>query len=156
MQFHGRTRSQGYSGHADWNIIKKVKEAVNIPVIGNGDITSCFDAKKMLEETKCDAIMIGRGVLGNPWLIKECVEYLENNTLPVDITPKDKINMLKKHYQLLLDNTNEKQAILEIRTHALWYIKGLPGSSTIKNQICHTKTSTDLFNILDNYLQTLN
>ena len=153
---HGRTRSQGYSGHADWNIIKKVKEAVKIPVIGNGDITSCFDAKKMLEETKCDAIMIGRGVLGNPWLIKECVEYLENNTLPVDITPKDKINMLKKHYQLLLDNTNEKQAILEIRTHALWYIKGLPGSSTIKNQICHTKTSTDLFNILDNYLQTLN
>ena len=72
------------------------------------------------------------------------------------IGAEHKINMLKKHYQLLLDNTNEKQAILEIRTHALWYIKGLPGSSTIKNQICHTKTSTDLFNILDNYLQTLN
>ena len=138
---HGRTRSQGYSGHADWNIIKKVKEAVNIPVIGNGDITSCYAAKKMLEETKCDAVMIGRGVLGNPWLIKECVEYLKNGTLPTEITPKEKINMLKRHYQLLLDNTNEKQAILEIMTHALWYIKGLPGSSTIKNQICQTKTS---------------
>ena len=153
---HGRTRSQGYSGHADWNIIKKVKEAVNIPVIGNGDITSCYDAKKMLEETKCDAVMIGRGVLGNPWLIKECVEYLANGTIPTEITPKEKINMLKRHYQLLLDNTNEKQAILEIRTHALWYIKGLPGSSTIKNQICQTKTSTELFKILNDYLTTLN
>ena len=152
---HGRTRSQGYSGHADWNIIKKVKEAVNIPVIGNGDITSCYAAKKMLEETKCDAVMIGRGVLGNPWLIKECVEYLKNGTLPTEITPKEKINMLKRHYQLLLDNTNEKQAILEIRTHALWYIKGLPGSSTIKNQICQTKTSTELFKILNDYLNTL-
>lgn len=156
IAIHARTRSQGYSGHSDWQIIKKVKEAVNIPVIGNGDVTSCFDAKKMLDETGCDAVMIGRGVLGNPWLIKECVEYLENGKLPQKVSPSDKIKMLKRHYQLLLDNTNEKQAILEIRTHALWYIKGLPGSSTIKNQICQTKNSIELFKILDNYLINLN
>ena len=156
ITLHARTRSQGYSGHSDWSLIKKVKEAVNIPVIGNGDILSCFDAKKMLDETNCDAIMIGRGVLGNPWLIKECVDYLNDGTLPKEITPQEKINMLKRHYELLLKNTNEKQAILEIRTHALWYIKGLKGSSIIKNQICQTKNSQDLFNILDNYLKTLN
>jgi len=152
---HGRTRSQGYSGKADWNIIKKVKENVSIPVIGNGDIRSCYDAKKMLEQTGCDAVMIGRGVLGNPWLIKECVEYLHNGTIPKEITPQEKIEMLKRHYQLLLDSTNEKQAILEIRTHALWYIKGLPGSATVKNEICQTKSSEELFEILNKYLKNL-
>jgi len=155
ITIHARTRSQGYSGHSDWSLIKKVKEAVSIPVIGNGDINSCFDAKKMLEETGCDAVMIGRGVLGNPWLIKECVEYLDNGALPKNVSPKEKIEMLKRHYQLLLDNTNEKQAILEIRTHALWYIKGLPNSSVIKNEICKTKNSYDLFKILDDYLNSL-
>ena len=94
ITLHARTRAQGYSGHADWSLIKKVKEAVNIPVIGNGDVLSCYDAKRMLDETKCDAVMIGRGVLGNPWLIKECVEYLENGTIPKEITPKEKIEML--------------------------------------------------------------
>ena len=155
ITIHARTRSQGYSGKADWNIIKEVKEVVNIPVIGNGDITSCYDAKRMLDETNCDAVMIGRGVLGNPWLIKECVEYLYNNKEPKEVSPKEKIEMLKRHYKLLLDTTNEKQAILEIRTHALWYIKGLPNSAKIKNEICKTKNSTELFTILDDYLNNL-
>ncbi len=155
IAIHARTRSQGYSGHADWNVIKMVKEAVKIPVIGNGDILSCFDAKKMLDETFCDAVMIGRGILGNPWLIKECVDYLENGTLPKKISPKEKIDMLKWHYELLLNTTSEKQAILEIRTHALWYLKGLPGSSIIKAQICTTKNSDELFKILDEYLESI-
>ncbi len=155
ITIHARTRAQGYSGQADWNIIKAVKESVKIPVIGNGDVTSCYFAKKMLEETGCDAVMIGRGVLGNPWLIKECVEYLEDGTEPTEIQPREKIAMLKRHFDLLVQDKSEKQAILEIRTHALWYIKGLKGSAAIKNQICQTKSKDEMFSILDNYLNNL-
>lgn len=156
ITIHGRTRAQGYSGHADWNIIKLVKESVSIPVIGNGDVTTCYLAKKMLEETGCDAVMIGRGVLGNPWLIKECVDYLENNTIPTEKTPQEKIAMLKRHFSILVNDSNEKQALLEIRTHALWYIKGLPGSANVKNKICTSKTKEELFQILDDYIELLN
>ena len=155
ITLHARTRAQGYSGSADWSLIKKVKEAVSIPVIGNGDIKTCYDAKKMLEETGCDAVMIGRGVLGNPWLIKECVDYLEDGTLPQRVSAKEKMQMLKRHFELLCKDKDEKLALLEIRTHALWYIKGLPGSASIKNQICQTKNSTELFNILNNYIEEL-
>ncbi|MCX4248792.1 MAG: tRNA dihydrouridine synthase DusB [Bacilli bacterium] len=149
---HGRTRAQGYSGNADWDIIKKVKKAVSIPVIGNGDIKSCFDAKRMLEETGCDAVMIGRGVLGNPWLIKECVNYLEKGSLPTFISAQEKINMLKEHFSYLIEDKSEKAALLEIRSHALWYVKGLKSSATIKNQICNCSSVTEMFEILDNYL----
>jgi len=152
---HGRTRAQGYSGNADWNIIKQVKEMVSIPVIGNGDVTSAEKAKEMLDFTGCDAVMIGRGVLGNPWLIKECVSYLESGVIPPKPSAREKIEMLKRHYQLLVDSTSEKQAILEIRTHALWYIKGMPKSAYIKNEICKTKNSEDLFKILNDYLGDL-
>lgn len=152
---HGRTRAQGYSGNADWNIIKQVKEMVSIPVIGNGDVTSAEKAKEMLDFTGCDAVMIGRGVLGNPWLINECVSYLESGIIPLKPSAREKIEMLKRHYQLLVDSTSEKQAILEIRTHALWYIKGMPKSAYIKNEICKTKNSEDLFKILNDYLGDL-
>ena len=152
---HGRTRAQGYSGNADWNIIKQVKETVSIPVIGNGDVTSAEKAKEMLDFTGCDAVMIGRGVLGNPWLINECVSYLESGFIPPKPSAREKIEMLKRHYQLLVDSTSEKQAILEIRTHALWYIKGMPKSAYIKNEICKTKNSEDLFKILNDYLGDL-
>lgn len=153
---HGRTRAQGYSGNADWNIIKQVKETVSIPVIGNGDVISAEKAKEMLDFTGCDAVMIGRGVLGNPWLINECVSYLESGIIPPKPSAREKIEMLKRHYQLLVDSTSEKQAILEIRTHALWYIKGMPKSAYIKNEICKTKNSEDLFKILNDYLGDLN
>ena len=150
---HPRTRKQGYSGFADWNIIKEVKENVNIPVIGNGDILTCYDAKKMIDKTGCDAVMIGRGVLGNPWLIKECVEYLESGKIPKQVSIKEKIDMIKKHLNLLLETKPYKVAMLEIRSHAAWYLKGLDGSKELKEQIFKRKTKEELTNLLDDYLQ---
>ena len=152
IAIHGRTRAQGYSGLSDWGIIKKVKEAISIPVIGNGDIKSCYDAKRMIEETGCDAIMIGRGVLGNPWLIKECVDYLEKEIEPITISAKEKITMLKKHFSYLIEDKCEKAALLEIRSHALWYVKGLKSSAKIKKQICGCTSDVEMFKILDDYL----
>lgn len=155
IAIHARTRSQGYGGHADWSIIKKVKDAVSIPVIGNGDIKSCYDAKRMIEETGCDAVMIGRACIGNPWIIKECVDYLESGIEPKAISEQERIDMLKHHYELLEKDKGEKLANLEIRTHALSYIKGLPGNAEIKNEICKTKTKDEMFTILDNYIEKL-
>ena len=152
---HPRTRAQGYSGNADWSIIKKVKEAVSIPVIGNGDIKSCYDAKRMIEVTGCDAIMIGRGVLGNPWLIKECIDYLENGIEPKEVSIKEKIDMLKRHAELLIKTKSEKVAMLEMRTHAAYYIKGLPNSTDMKNKIFQMKTKEELFELLDEYMKSL-
>ena len=148
---HGRTRSQGYSGTADWSIIKKVKEAVSIPVIGNGDVTSCYLAKKMLDETGCDAVMIGRGLLGNPWLIRDCVNYLENGEEPKIVTNQEKIEMMRYHYKLLCEDTNEISASLEIRSHILYYLKGMPKSKEMKNKICTCKSSKEIFACLDEY-----
>ena len=152
ITIHPRTRAQGYSGHSDWNIIKQVKDNVSIPVIGNGDIKSCYDAKKMIETTNCDAVMIGRGVLGNPWLIKECVDYLENNIEPSIITNEERIKMFLKHAELAFNNKTEKLAILELRKHAAWYLKGIPNNNEIKNEIFKTKTRQELMKIIEKCL----
>ncbi len=148
---HARTRSQGYSGKADWNIIKLVKETVSIPVIGNGDVTTPELAKKMLDETNCDAVMIGRGILGNPWLIRDCVSYLDNGTIPTPPTNEDKIDMMKRHYKLLLEDKPEKVANLEIRSFILYYLKGMSKNKEIKNRICQCKSSIEMFDVLDEY-----
>lgn len=155
IAIHGRTRAQGYSGKADWDIIKKVKESVLIPVIGNGDVTSAELAKEMLEYTGCDAVMIGRGVLGNPWLIKECVEYIEKGTIPKSVSFIEKVEMMKRHYKLLLEDKCEKAALLEIRSFIIWYLKGMPKSKEIKNQICQSKTSEEMFKIIEEYKKYL-
>ena len=152
---HPRTRKQGYSGKADWNIIKEVKKAVNIPVIGNGDINSCYDAKRMIDFTNCDAVMIGRGALGNPWLIKQCVEYLDSGKLPSEVTLIEKIDMIKRHLELLLLTKPYKIAMLEIRSHAAWYLKGLPNAKELKESIFKTKTKEELNNLLNNYIKCM-
>lgn len=156
IAIHARTRSQGYSGKADWNIIKQVKESVSIPVIGNGDIFSCYDAKRMLDTTGCDFVMIGRGSLGNPWLIKECVEYLENGTIPKEVTFEEKIDMIKKHLNLLRETKNDKVALLEIRTHIAYYLKGLKNSSELKNMIFKTKSFEEIEALLNEYKEKYN
>jgi len=149
---HARTRSQGYSGKADWNIIKSVKENVSIPVIGNGDIKDIYSAKKMLDETGCDAVMIGRASLGNPWIFKEVNEYIENNKIIDKPTPKEKVEMCIKHFNYLKEVKISKVAVLEIRNHIAWYFKGLKGSNEIKNKIYMTKDMKEIEKILNDYL----
>ena len=151
LSIHARTRAQGYSGKADWNIIKEVVKNVSIPVIGNGDVQTCYDAKKMLDDTKCSAVMIGRALMGNPWLIKECVDYLDKGALPKKVGFNEKIDMIKYHLNKLIENTNESQAVLEIRGHLLNYLKGLPENKEIKNNICKCKSSEEIIKILEEY-----
>ena len=152
---HPRTRSQLYSGKADLDIIKQVKENVTIPVIGNGDITSIESAKHMLEYTKCDAIMIGRGVLGNPWLIKEIDTYFKTGQVIEKPTYEERIKMCYKHMDYFLKIKPEKVATLEMRSHIAWYIKGMPEHKEIKNLIFKAKTKEEIREVLDNYLKKL-
>ena len=148
---HPRTRSQGYTGKADWNIIKEVKENVSIPVIGNGDIKSCYDAKEMLDKTGCDFIMVGRATLGNPWVIKEIVDYLEKGVIIEKPSAKEKVEMCQKHLKYLLEFQTEKQAVLEIRSHVAWYLKGIRNANEIKNQIFKLKSAKKIDKILQNF-----
>ena len=148
---HPRTRSQGYTGKADWNIIKQVKETVSIPVIGNGDIVDIYSAKKMLDETNCDLIMIGRGLLGNPWLIKEVNKYLEDGTVLSKPSNIEKIEMSLKHLKLLEKYKTEKTAVLEIRNHIAWYLRGVPGGKEIKNKIFKLTDINAIIDVLNDY-----
>ncbi len=152
---HPRTRSQGYSGTAEWNIIKQVKENVSIPVIGNGDIKTPGDAKRMLDETNCDAVMIGRGVLGNPWLIKNTINYLEGKDL-INVSINDRVDMCLKHLDLLCSFKSKKLASLEIRNHIAWYFKGIKGANILKNKIYQTTDIHDIILLLNEFKEDKN
>lgn len=147
---HPRTRSQGYSGNADWTIIKLVKESVSIPVIGNGDIKSPEDARRMLNETGCDAVMIGRGVLGNPWIIENTINFFDGKAVknPSSI---ERIDMCLKHLSYLKELKDEKQACLEIRNHIGWYLKGIKGANEVKNNVYKTTNICDIISILKEF-----
>lgn len=153
---HARTRADGYSGKADWNIIKEVKKNVSIPVIGNGDVTDAYKAKEMLDITGCDAVMIGRAALGNPWIFKSTLAYLENGTIINHPSAKERISTLKEHYNSLKKDKNEHLALLEIRTHALAYLKSLPDNKIYKDKLCKASSEKEFFSILDTYEQILN
>ena len=154
ITIHGRTRSQGYSGKVDYEIIKKVKEAVSIPVIGNGDIIDIESAKKMFA-TGVDAIMIGRGVLGNPWLIRELVSYFEEGIILDKPTNKERLEMCFHHMEYLSKIKCEKVTVLEMRSHIAWYLKGLPDSIDTKNKCFKATTIQELKEILNNYFNKL-
>ena len=153
VSLHGRTRVQMYEGTSDWNIIREVKQAVNIPIIGNGDVNTPQDAKRMLDETGCDGVMIGRAALGNPWMIYRTVKYLETGELLDEPTAKEKIDVCMLHLDRLIDLKNENVAVREMRKHAAWYLKGVPGNATVRNAINTCNTRADLASLLNTLVE---
>jgi len=146
---HGRTREQYYSGKADWDIIKNVKKAVSIPVIGNGDIFKPQDAEDMLEYTGCDAVMIARGAQGNPWIFKRTIAYLENGILLDEPTPQEKVSMALRHARMLIDYKGEFVGVRQMRAHMAWYIKGVQGASVIRDKINHCESYEEMAELLE-------
>lgn len=148
---HGRTRAQLYEGKADWDIIRQVKEAVSIPVIGNGDVRTYEDAKRMIEETGVDAVMIGRAALGNPWVVEEMVQGLAGNVRHRDVSFDERKVTMLKHLHRLIDVKGEKIAVLEMRTHIAWYVKGLPFSTELKRKLQAIESVDDIMDLIQVY-----
>ena len=151
---HGRTREQYYSGKADWDIIKQVKEAVNIPVIGNGDVFTPQDAKNLLEHTGCDAIMVGRGAQGNPWIFKRILHYLQTGELLPEPTAEERVEKALRHAQMLIDYKGEYIGVREMRKHMAWYMKGMPGAAELRGKLNYAENRAELESLLRGYLES--
>ena len=145
---HGRTREQYYSGKADWEIIRQVKEAVSIPVIGNGDVTSPERADAMVKETGCDGVMIARGAQGNPWIFSEMIEHERTGRIPSRPTNEEIRKMMLRHAKLQLQYKGEYLGIREMRKHVAWYTKGLPGSAKLREEINRVESYAELEDLL--------
>lgn len=150
---HGRTREQYYSGKADWDIIKEVKQNVSIPVIGNGDVFEVKDAINMLNKTNCDAIMIGRGAQGNPWIFKRINHYMQTGEILPDPTLEEKIDTAMKHLKLAVQEHGEYVAVREMRKHIAWYLKGLRNSAKVRDEINKIESYEEVVNKLKGYMQ---
>ncbi|MDF2988833.1 MAG: putative TIM-barrel protein nifR3 family [Eubacterium sp.] len=149
---HGRTREQYYSGKADWNIIRQVKQAVSIPVIGNGDVTGPKEARRLLEETGCDAIMVGRGAQGNPWIFKQIIKYLEEGEIVPGPSAREKIETIIRHMNMLIEHKGERTGILEMRSHIAWYIKGMRDAAYTKQKIFTMNDKNEIISLLQDFL----
>ena len=148
---HGRTREQYYSGQVDLEIIKKVKEAIHIPVIGNGDVKTSEDAKKMFEYTGVDGIMIGRGVLGRPWEINNIIQELKTGKIISDKTPKEKLEIIKEHIEFEIKEKGEYVGVREMRKHICWYLKTLPNSSQVRQVVNQLESKNEVIHTLEKY-----
>ena len=146
---HGRTREQYYSGKADWDIIRQVKEAVSIPVIGNGDVVSGESALAMMRETGCDGVMIGRGAQGNPWIFSELVEYEKTGVMPARPSNEELKEMMLRHARLQIQYKGEYLGIREMRKHVSWYTSGLPNSAKLRGEINAVESYEELSKLLD-------
>lgn len=153
ITIHGRTRSEFYSGVADWEIIKKVKESVKIPVIGNGDIKNASDAKKIFDQTGVDGIMIGRGTLGNPWIFEQIKSELNNEVF--NISNSEKLSLILEQLNLEIEDKTEKVAIMEMRKHISWYIKNTKDASKIRDKINQITNKKELINTLTEYFNVI-
>lgn len=153
ITLHARTREQMYSGKADWDMIRQVKEAVSIPVIGNGDIFRPEDAKRMIEETGCDGVALARGVKGNPWLIRDTVHYLETGELLPPVTMEERVRVIRRHAELMSEFKGEHMAMLEMRKHLAWYTSGLPNSAKLRNDMNEMTSMDDLTELTERLLQ---
>jgi putative TIM-barrel protein, nifR3 family len=155
VSVHGRTREQQYTGKANWDIIRDVKQAVSIPVIGNGDVFSPEDARRLLDHTGCDGVMIGRGALGNPWMLYRTIQYLESGELIPDPLPREKLEVAILHMDRLVAMRGEATAVREMRKHMAWYLKGLPGAARVKDVIMEETGRDKLVEIMEQYIFSL-
>ena len=153
---HGRTREQFYSGKADWDAIRELKKNVDIPVVGNGDIFTPDDVLKMMEDTGCDGVMIGRGAFGNPWIFRDSNELIKGNEIEDSVDHEEKLRQLSEHVEMLVEEKPERVALLQMRKHAGWYIKGLHGAAEMRGRFNKVKTRDEMIELINEYIEKIN